>query len=178
MKKNVIIEIAKGSNIKYEIENGKIMVDRILYGASVYPLNYGYFENTLDWDGDALDALVLADQEFIPTSSVPVRVIGAMKMIDGGETDTKLITVIDVDPRYKHVESMNDVPSFILDNIRDFFENYKNLQNKQVKILGFEGAEYAQKEFAECEELYAKYSDMDKKDFVAKMKKEHPGKYE
>ena len=48
MKKNVIIEIAKGSNIKYEIENGKIMVDRILYGSSVYPLNYGYFENTLD----------------------------------------------------------------------------------------------------------------------------------
>ena len=99
-------------------------------------------------------------------------------MIDGGETDTKLITVIDVEPRYKHVETMDDVPSFILENIKDFFENYKNLQNKEVKILGFEGADYAKKEFAECEELFAKYADMDKDDFIAKMKVEHPNKYE
>jgi len=48
MKKNAIIEIPKGSNIKYEIEDGRVCVDRILYGANAYPANYGYFENTLD----------------------------------------------------------------------------------------------------------------------------------
>ncbi len=141
MKLNAIIEIPKGSNIKYELEDGKIKVDRILFGSMTYPLNYGFFENTLDWDGDPLDVLVMADQEFMPGIEVPVRVLGAVKMIDGGETDTKIIAVIDVDPRYKHIESMDDVPRHLLDEVKDFFENYKNLQKKEVRIEGFEGYE-------------------------------------
>ena len=177
MKKNVIVEIPKGSKIKYEIEDGKVYIDRILYGSAAYPLNYGFFEGTLDWDGDPLDALILADQEFFPTSIVPVRVIGAMKMIDGGETDTKLITVIDTDPRYENIKTMNDVNPHLLKEIQDFFENYKNLQNKKVEILGYENEEYAEKEFNECVDLYHKYKDLDKDDFIKRMKKEHPEKY-
>ena len=177
MKKEVVIEIPKGSKIKYEIEDGKLYVDRILYGAAAYPLNYGFFENTLDWDGDPLDALVLADQEFFPTSRVQVRVIGAMKMIDGGETDTKLITVIDDDPRYDYIKSMDDVSPHLLKEVQDFFENYKNLQNKKVQIIGFEGEEYAKNEFNECVELFEKYSTMDKDEFINRMKEEHPEKY-
>jgi len=48
MKNNIIIEIPKGSNIKYEIEDGVIKVDRILFGSMVYPQNYGFFKETLD----------------------------------------------------------------------------------------------------------------------------------
>ncbi len=178
MKLDAIIEIPKGSNIKYEIEDGKIKVDRILFGSMRYPMNYGFFENTLDWDGDPLDALVLADQEFMPGVQVPVRVLGAMKMIDGGETDTKLITVIDVDPRYEHVKTLEDIPAHLLKELKDFFENYKNLQNKECRIEGFEGVEYAQNEFNETKELFEKYGTMDSDEFVAKMKIEHPEKYD
>ncbi len=178
MKKNVIIEIPKGSNIKYEIEDGKIKVDRILFGSMVYPHNYGYFENTLDWDGDPLDALILSDHEFLPSVEVPIRVIGAVKMIDGGETDTKILGVIDVDPRYSHIKTLEDVEPHLLKEIQDFFENYKNLQNKEVKINGFEGLEYAQTEIKETTELFNKYNDMDKDAFIELMKLEHPDKYE
>ncbi len=128
--------------------------------------------------GDPLDALVLADQEFMPGVEVPVRVLGAMKMIDGGETDTKLITVIDVDPRYEHVKTLEDIPAHLLKELKDFFENYKNLQNKECRIEGFEGVEYAEKEFNETKELFEKYGSMDSDEFVAKMKVEHPEKYD
>ncbi len=178
MKLNAIIEIPKGSNIKYELENGKIKVDRILFGSMRYPLNYGFFENTLDWDGDPLDALVLADQEFLPGVEVPIRILGAVKMIDGGETDTKIIGVIDVDPRYEHVKTLEDVPSHLLKEVQDFFENYKNLQNKEVRIDGFEGLDYAVAEYNETKELFEKYGSMDKDEFIAKMKVEHPEKYD
>ncbi|WP_412031875.1 inorganic diphosphatase [Malacoplasma muris] len=179
MKLNVTIEIPKNSKIKYEYDRktGQILVDRILYGPSAYPMNYGFIKEALDWDGDELDALIISDQEFIPGSVVPVRVIGAMEMIDGNETDTKLITVIDCDPRYKHINNLKDVNEHLLLEVKDFFETYKNLQNKKVLIKGFKDVQWAEQEYKECVELMNKYGKMDKDEFVKKMQIEHPNKY-
>jgi inorganic pyrophosphatase len=58
-------------------------------------------------------------------------------MTDGGETDTKLIGVISVDPRYKHVETMKDLSEHEFSIIKEFFETYKNLQKKSVSVQGF-----------------------------------------
>lgn len=179
MKINIIVEIPKNSQIKYEYDRmtGKILVNRILYGSNIYPMNYGFIEGALDWDGDELDALIISDQPFIPGAIVPVRVIGAMEMIDDSETDTKLITVIDCDPKYDFIKNLNDVPEHWLKQVKDFFENYKNLQNKKVLIKGFQGIEWATNEYHECVELMNKYGKLSKDDFITKMKKEHPNKY-
>ncbi|MCV3743704.1 inorganic diphosphatase [Ureaplasma sp. ES3154-GEN] len=179
MKLNVTIEIPKHSNIKYEYDRAtkEISVDRILYGANSYPQNYGFIRDALDYDGDELDALVIADQAFNPGINVPVRLLGAMKMIDGGETDTKLITVIDCDPRYQHIQTLQDVPAHYLKEIKDFFENYKNLQNKTVIINGFEDQAWAINEYQECQALMREYKNMDKDEFVALMRTKHPEKY-
>lgn len=177
MKENVVVEIPKGSNIKYEIEKGKLKVDRILYGAYKYPHNYGYFENTLDWDGDPLDALIISDHSFLPKTEVPVKIIGAMKMIDDGETDTKLICVIDVDPRFNHINSLDNLEPHILKEIKDFFENYKNLQKKKVLISGFENIEFAKKELEETRKMFSEYGKMEKSKFIELMKEKKPNKY-
>lgn len=179
MKINVTIEVPKNSKIKYEYDRktGQILVDRILFGSNSYPMNYGFIKEALDWDGDELDALIISDQEFIPGCLVPVRVIGAMEMIDGGETDTKLITVIDCDPRYNHIKTLEDVPNHLLSEVKDFFENYKNLQNKSVDIKGFRDLDWAIQEYKECVILMKTYGNMKKEDFVSKMKEEHPYKY-
>ncbi len=176
---NVVIEIPKNSNIKYEYNRGtgQISVDRILYGPSVYPENYGFIREALDWDGDELDVLVIADQSFMPGIEVPTRILGAMSMIDSGETDTKLIGVIDCDPRFKDFNSLNDLPRHKLDVIRDFFETYKRLQKKEVKVGGFKDAKWAINELDECKKIMAKYGKMPKEKFLAKMQKEHPEKY-
>lgn len=177
IKQEIIIEIPRNTNVKYEIVDGKLRVDRILFGAMFYPMDYGFFEETLDWDGDPLDALLIANNNFVPGVIVPVRIIGAMKMIDGQDTDTKIICVIDVDPRFNHIEGLKDISPHLIKELRDFFENYKNLQTKKVQILGFENAEYALKELEETRELYKKYHNLSKEEFIKKMRKEFPKKY-
>lgn len=178
-KLDVIIEIPKHSNIKYEYDRAtkEISVDRILYGSNVYPQNYGFIKEALDYDGDELDALVIADQSFIPGIKVPVRILGAMEMIDNGETDTKLITVIDCDKRYEHIKSLNDVAPHIKEEIKNFFEQYKQLQKKDVKVIGFQDLEWALKEYQECKKLMEEYGHLPKAEFVKKMMIKHPEKY-
>ncbi len=179
MKINAIVEIPKNSDIKYEynLKTKMFEVDRILYGSNRYPQNYGFINNTLDWDGDPLDILIIANHEFLPGTIVPTRILGAMKMIDGGETDTKLIGVIDVDPRFDHIKTLDDVNENILNEISDFFENYKNLQKKTVEINGFEDLKYAIRELEETRELFNKYKDFSKEEFIKKMKATRPEKY-
>lgn len=177
---NVKIEIPKHSNVKYEYDRvtKAIKVDRILYGAEVYPQNYGFLPDALDWDGDELDIFVLADQTFMPGVEVPTRIIGAMEMIDSGETDTKLIGVIDCDPRYKHIKSLNDISEHLLKEMSNFFQNYKLLQNKKVVVKGFKDVDWAIKEYKECKHLMQEYGNLPKEEFISLMQKQHPEKYE
>ena len=56
----VIIEISKGSNLKYEydIESNKLILDRVLNNTNVFPYNYGFIPNTLSPDGDPIDIIL------------------------------------------------------------------------------------------------------------------------
>ena len=86
-----VIEIPKGSKVKYELdkENGLIRVDRVLYSSVIYPANYGFFPQTLGEDHDPLDLLVLMQEQVVPLSILRVRPIGMMNMLDQGENDEK-----------------------------------------------------------------------------------------
>lgn len=178
---NVNIEIPKGSNIKYEFDRktGKIAVDRILRDGFTYPANYGFVEEALDWDGDELDVLVYSDETFTPGVSLNARVVGAMKMIDDGETDTKLIAVHADDYRLEGIEELEDLPKKWLKEVENFFTTYKNWKRQGItSVSGFEDEKWAIKEYDECVELMNKYGKMDKKAFIAEMRKKHPSKYE
>ncbi|QBF34397.1 inorganic diphosphatase [Mycoplasmopsis phocirhinis] len=177
----VKIEIQKGSNIKYEFDraDGQIHVDRILRGDFVYPANYGFIPNALDWDGDELDVLVYSAENFIPGSVLNARIIGAMKMIDSGETDTKLIAVHADDYRLDAITELSHLPDPFLKNIEMFFNNYKNWKKPGAsKVLGFENVDWALQELQECRELMNEYGILAKDEFVNKMKQLHPEKYE
>ncbi|GHU31800.1 hypothetical protein FACS1894166_03920 [Bacilli bacterium] len=121
--------------------------------------------------------LVYAQQSFQPGTVVPTRIIGAMEMIDDGETDTKLIGVIAVDPRFAGKKSLKDVPEHTLKEIKNFFETYKLLQNKKVIVKGFKDQAWAVHEYKECVQLMNKYGKLPKEQFIAKMQREHPEKY-
>lgn len=177
---NVFIEIPKNSNVKYEYDRktNSINVDRILYGSEVYPHNYGFIPNTLDYDGDELDCFVISNHSFNPGTFVKARILGAFEMIDGGEYDTKLITVIDCDPRFENIKSLKDLSQHTLDEIKNFFQNYKILQKKSVVVKDFHDAEWALKEFEETQKLFEQYHAIDKKEFVKKMQSLHPEKYQ
>lgn len=175
------VEIQKNSNIKYEYDraDGNIHVERILRGDFVYPCNYGFIPTALDWDGDELDVLLYSPETFTPGVVLNARIIGAMKMIDSGETDTKLIAVHADDYRLDGIKKLEDLSEPFLMHIETFFSNYKNWKKKgATKVQGFEGEKWALAELKECEELMVKYGKMPKKEFIKKMMKEHPEKYE
>ena len=177
----VIIEIPKESNIKYEFdrETRKMKVDRILRDGFVYPANYGFIEDALDWDGDELDVLVYTSEKFVPGVEVNARIVGAMKMIDDGETDTKLIAVHHDDYRLSDIQKLEDLPKNWLEEVKTFFFFFLNWKREGItKVAGFESSEWAWKEYEECYKLMKDYGHLPKEEFIDKMKKKHPEKYE
>ena len=91
-----IIEIPNGSRNKFEIKDGKIKLDRVLYSSMSYPAEYGFIDNTLAKDGDPLDILVIGSEPSYPGCIIPAKVIGALKMLDNGKEDYKIISVVAV----------------------------------------------------------------------------------
>ena len=143
----VVIEIPYRARNKYEEdeETGRIRLDRVLYSAMGYPTEYGLMEHTLAPDGDPLDFLVIGTEPTYPGCIVPARIIGYLEMIDGGSPDYKVLSVVDCDPRYDNIHDLSNVSSFQLDEIRNFFENYKRLQNVEVEVRGYHTKEEALK---------------------------------
>lgn len=159
MKNNVVdalIEIPLGSKNKYETNpvTGRIHLDRVLYSSMIYPTEYGIIENTLAPDGDPLDILVVCSDPTFPGCIVPARVLGYLTMIDNGKEDYKLISVIDCDPRYADYHELEDLPSFILKEIVNFFENYKVLQDVKVEVGSYHSKDEAIQIIQECRERY------------------------
>lgn len=149
-----VIEIPYRSRNKFEIKDGKIKLDRVLYSSMGYPAEYGYIDKTLENDGDPLDILVITTEPTYPGCIVPARVLGYLKVIDNGFEDYKIISVTDVDPRYNEVEKLEDLSDFILDEIKNFFENYKTLQNIKVEVGEYHSKEEALEIIREAKERY------------------------
>jgi len=136
---NAVVEIPKYSSQKYEYipEWDQFILDRSLMSAMVYPANYGFISSTLADDGDALDILVLAGEPIDKGTIVATRVLGALHMVDGGETDYKLIGVPVTSYKKQHIQTFEDVDPLLLDIIENFFKHYKELEAKEVVLHGW-----------------------------------------
>lgn len=134
-----VIEIPKGSKTKYELdkESGLIRVDRILFSSVVYPANYGFIPRTYGLDNDPLDILVLGQEAVVPLAIMRAKPIGVMKMLDQGAEDDKIIAVHLDDPEYSFYESITQLPPHRMSEVQRFFEDYKQLEKKAVKVEGF-----------------------------------------
>lgn len=140
---NVIVEIPKGSHNKYELdkETGLLMLDRANYGAAPYPVEYGFVPQTLAEDGDALDVVLFSTFPIYPGVLVAARPVGFMEMTDDGEADGKILAVPINDRRFDHIQDVTDLNPHTLSELKDFFENLKNLKGKPVTVTvhGFTG---------------------------------------
>jgi inorganic pyrophosphatase len=136
---NVIIEIPKGSKVKYEYdhETGLMFVDRILHCSMVYPHNYGFIPGTICEDGDALDVLVIMQEQVHSGCYLRAKVLGMIHMIDEGKKDDKIIAVHADDPEYTLCEKLSDLPPHRLKEIETFFSDYKKNEGKHVLLNGF-----------------------------------------
>lgn len=158
---NALIEIPQGSRTKYEIdkETGLLIMDRVIHSSFHYPVNYGFIPQTLGLDGDPLDILVLCSQTIQPLCLVEATVIGNMQMIDSGEEDDKIIAVATNDPSVNHIRNINELPKHFFNELKHYFEEYKVLENKEVRIDNFQTKEEAYGIIKDAIELYKKKFD-------------------
>jgi inorganic pyrophosphatase len=157
---NAVIEVPKGSHNKYEFDEklGVFALDRVLYSPMHYPLDYGLIPSTHSEDGDHLDVLVIGGDPTFTGCVVRVRPIGLFKMIDGGDEDFKILGVQDDNPRLTTIKKLSDVKTFnphLLDEIAHFFTVYKDLEKKEVKVLGWEDEVRAKEEIKRAQAAYS-----------------------
>lgn len=136
---NVIVEVSAGSINKYELitESGQLKLDRVGYSSLVYPFTYGAIPQTWDLDNDPLDIeLVNVTEPLVPGSVVEARIIGAMKFIDGGEVDDKIIAVLASDKRVDHIKTVEDLGEYFKKETTYYWENYKALKKPGTGVVG------------------------------------------
>ncbi len=153
---NGLVEIPQGSRAKYEVDKttGLLKLDRVIYSSFHYPVNYGFIPQTLGYDGDPLDILIICSQSIQPLCLIETAVIGNMQMIDAGKQDDKIIAVVVNDPSVNHIKSMEELPSHFLAELRNFFEQYKVLENKKVVIDNFQDRATALRIINDAIDLY------------------------
>lgn len=153
-----MIEIPQGSRTKYEIDKttGLLKLDRVIHSSFHYPVNYGFIPQTLGLDNDPLDILVLCSQSIQPLCLVEATIIGNMQMIDTGEQDDKIIAVATKDPSVNHITDIEELPKHFFNELKHYFEQYKVLENKEVKIDNFQNKEAAFVIIDEAIKLYRK----------------------
>ncbi len=158
---NVIVEIPVGSGIKYEYDKDLqvIKADRFLYTAFRYPFNYGFIPGTWSEDEDPLDIVVIASEPVATGTLIECRVIGMLATEDEEGGDAKLIAVPKgkVDPIYAAIEDIKDLPEYLTNKIKHFYENYKSIEpGKFVKVTGWKSKVEAQEEVEKAIERYKK----------------------
>jgi inorganic pyrophosphatase len=153
---NVIVEVPVGGEpIKYELDkaSGTLFVDRFLYTPMRYPGNYGFIPHTLSADGDPIDVLVCNTRAVVPGAVMNCRPVGVLLMEDDAGGDEKVIAVpsVKLTRRYERVHNYADLPQITLEQIRHFFEHYKDLEpGKWVKISGWGDASEARRLIVEA----------------------------
>ncbi|MDQ3913295.1 MAG: inorganic diphosphatase [Actinomycetota bacterium] len=143
---NVVVEVPVGSRNKYEYEPelGTIVRDRVLPGNIRYPADYGFVPSTESADGEPLDVMVAAYDPVFPGCVLKARILGALEMDEGGETEYNIFAVPDDDPRFEDIRSLEDMPEQNLGEIEQFFVAFKRLEgDEEAEVRGWCGLEEA-----------------------------------
>ncbi len=151
------IEIPKGSRNKYEWDEdlGAIKLDRLLFSSIVYPTDYGFIPETLADDGDELDILVCVSEPTFPGCVIDAKPIALFKMADEKGSDHKVLCVPSNDPTWSALETLEDLPTQMTNEIRHFFSVYKDLEQKTTTVEGWFSREDAWEEIETSRRRYA-----------------------
>lgn len=135
---NVVVEIPAGSSHKIEWNRdlAVMQLDRVEPQIFAKPTNYGFIPQTLDEDGDELDALIVTNEPLPTGVFLEAKIIGVMRFVDGGEVDDKVI-VVPVDDRHtgNAITSLDDLPQQLIAQIEHHFTHYKDLKKPGSTVV-------------------------------------------
>ena len=147
------IEMVSTDTVKYEVDkvSGYLRIDRPQKYSNVVPALYGFIPQTysgdqvaeyamkrtelndIKGDGDPLDICILTEKDITHGDIlVRCRPIGGFRMIDGNESDDKLIGVLYDDAVYGNYRDISDVPELVVDRLRHYFLTYKDLPGNKA----------------------------------------------
>ena len=152
----VVTEMTRGSRNKYEYDarRGVFRLNRVLY--TYFPCDYGFIPQTLDDDGDPLDAVLLINEHTFTGCLTLARPVANIKMYDEGAADDKIVTVSTTDPFYRHIESLKDIPESVVMELSYFFNNYKRAEGKETKVERWDDTDEAKRIIEGAIEYYRK----------------------
>ena len=150
----IVTEIQRNSRNKYEYDArlGVFKLNRVLY--TYYPADYGFIPQTLDDDGDPLDAVLLINEPTFTGCVTVGRPVANIKMIDNEQMDDKIVSVSTTDPFFKHINSLKDLPRSVIDELTYFYNNYKRAEGKVTEVLKWEDADEAKNIITWAQEQY------------------------
>ncbi len=122
-----------------------MQLDRVEPAIFAKPTNYGFIPQTLDEDGDELDALIITDEPLTTGIFMEAKVIGVLEFVDDNEVDDKVI-VVPADDRNtgNAINSLEDLPPQLLKQIEHHFNHYKDLKKPGSTVVkGFGDVERA-----------------------------------
>lgn len=145
------IEITPRDVVKYELDkvSGLLKVDRPQQTSSSPPTLYGLIPQTYCGkgvaalspetevaDGDPLDICVFSERPIDRADIVlPARVLGGLRMIDGGEADDKIVAVLANDRSYESAETLSDLPTYMIDRLEHYFLTYKMIPGHETTVV-------------------------------------------
>ena len=155
---NVVIEISKGSQNKYELNlnTGVIEFEKRLKPKQKFIFNYGFIPQTIGGDNDPLDVVVLNEKKLLRETVTSVKLIGVMRMIDADEIDDKLIGILNKDEYWDKNFNKTDIVEKKFEKIANWFRTYKKAEETRLSITGFDSADLAKKEAKQAMKKYNK----------------------
>ncbi len=138
-KFNVVVEIQKGGQVKYEYDEAwhEIKVSTIFKNGFCFPFDYGYVPQTRGGDGDQLDVFVLGSQSVQMGAVVECRSIGMIELIDRGEKDDKILAIPLNDLGFENIKTLEDLPFDYKSIFETFFKELAIQRNKTMEIRGY-----------------------------------------
>lgn len=140
-KVQAYIEMTPLDVMKYEIdkETGYMRVDRPQRTSSQPPSLYGFIPQTYcgsrvahlsptsnRGDADPLDICVISERPVTRAEVVVnARVIGGLQMIDQGESDDKIVSILEDDPAWDDITDLDELPRPLIERLRHYFNTYK-----------------------------------------------------
>ncbi len=159
---HVVVDVPKGGSNKYEYDEvaGYFALDRVLHHQMFYPFDYGFIPQTHAGDGDAVDVCLLVTYPTFPGCVIKARAIGYIKTADEKGEDMKIIAVPadKVDPRFKEIQSIGDLPSHFQEELLIHFKEIKKLEKEKyakVEIGGFGTKEEAYEIIREAQKVFS-----------------------
>jgi len=151
---HVVTEITRGSRNKYEYDakKGAFVLNRVLY--TYYPCDYGFIPQTLDDDGDPLDAVLLINEPTFTGCVIVARPVANIKMWDGDQVDDKIVTVSSTDPFYKHINCLADIPKSMIEELNYFYNKYKGPENKETHVENWGDVDESKNIINKCQRLF------------------------